>query len=281
VRAACLGLVAVLGCGEGRPVFTATIDGQPWTAGNVVATGGPGEVTVLGEAPSGGSMLLALGPVPGPGTYAMGVGPGVFGGSALVLGDGRWATPRDGRAGEVAISRLDAGRVVATFQFAVVDDKSPAGRHTIANGRLDLPLQSPFLPLPENRGARVGAVIGGQPFNAATVETTARDFDGPGIRVTARSSLAELSLHLAGVTAPGTYALDGRDPVRSIVVNNGDDPRWCCWGGLPTGDAGTITITAVTPRLRGTFSATLQPQRGVPAQEPLTIADGSFDVGIP
>jgi hypothetical protein len=53
----------------------------------------------------------------------------------------------------------------------------------------------------------------------------------------------------------------------------------CCWG-LTASDVGTVTITSVTAtRLRGTFSATLQPQAGSSQTQPLTITGGTFDVG--
>src|SRR4029078_8310558 len=55
----------------------------------------------------------------------------------------------------------------------------------------------------------------------------------------------------------------------------------CCWG--VSADVGTITITSLTKtRAKGTFSATLSPQPGTAAVTigPLTITNGSFDIGL-
>ena len=44
---------------------------------------------------------------------------------------------------------------------------------------------------------------------------------------------------------------------------------------------GVDTITTLTPqRVKGTFTATLRPQPGKAATAPLTITNGTFDVGI-
>jgi hypothetical protein len=44
---------------------------------------------------------------------------------------------------------------------------------------------------------------------------------------------------------------------------------------------GSVTITSLSAdRVKGTFSATLQPVPGKPATTPLTVASGTFDVGL-
>jgi hypothetical protein len=106
---------------------------------------------------------------------------------------------------------------------------------------------------------------------------------GAGVQVSTTTKDHGISLLLSGVTAPGTYSLSSTGAARIISAgHNGGDAHHCCWGGGSSGaDVGTIAITSLTAaRVRGTFSATLQPVPGKPATSPLTVTNGTFDVGI-
>ncbi|MGE3527556.1 MAG: hypothetical protein AB7I33_16690, partial [Gemmatimonadales bacterium] len=80
------------GPGGGGTGFTATINGQVWQAASntlvAQAVGGvPGGVLLTGGETSGGtfrSLTISLANITGPGTYALGVGPSIYGGVALV-----------------------------------------------------------------------------------------------------------------------------------------------------------------------------------------------------
>ena len=285
--------------GAGGAGFTAKVDGVAWAAEPIgvtaVAGGLPGGLIVVGSRTLGGtvtSLTLTLGSITGPGRYALGVGPGVYGGTAsvgeapLASGAGNtWQTPFDGLAGIIDITNLAGGRIVATFQFTgEAGTRNPlGGRRLVTEGTINLPLMGTLPPVPDNVGAGVSATLGVSPYNAWSVTARLRDYTGgPGVSIDTTSSVNVVSLMLAGVTAPGTYALSSVAPLRTIIVGkNGGDADHCCWGLNGGADSGSITITSLTAtRVKGTFSGTLQPQPGKAATAPLQIVDGSFDVGV-
>src|SRR5688572_32880746 len=114
-------LVAIFGCGggdgsgSGGAGFTAAVNGKAWAAEPVGVTarggGGPGGLVIIGSQTAGNQVTglpLTLQALTGPGTYALGVGPDIFGGTGSVgesppgTGAGnRWATALDGRGGQI------------------------------------------------------------------------------------------------------------------------------------------------------------------------------------
>lgn len=286
------------GSGGGGAGFTAVVDGQPWAAsplGVTALTGGvAGGIIVVGSQTVGEtnrSLNLTLGSISQPGTYALGVGPGVYGGTGSV-GESKqgsadantWPTPLDGVAGTIDITALTP-RLVATFKFTgEASARNPlGGKRVVTEGRIDLPLMGNLVPVPEKVGARVSATLGDQPFNASSAHGRLKDFmGGDGVSIDTSSSVNGISLMLVGVTAPGTYPLSNTAPLRTLIVGrNGGDASHCCWGLNAGGDVGSITITSLTPtRVKGTFTGTLQPQPGKAATAPITVVDGLFDVGI-
>ena len=82
--------------------------------------------------------------------------------------------------------------------------------------------------------------------------------------------------------ATGTFPLSYTSPYFVWAVDpNAVKPAGaqCCWG--VAGDVGTITYTTLTKtRTKGTFSITLSPQPGTAARGQLTIANGTFDLGL-
>jgi hypothetical protein len=298
-------LLALDACGgggsSGGSGFRAKIDGQTWEAApiSIVAgplAGSPGGMMVLGSQNKGGknvSLTITLNDVTGPGTYALGVGPGVYGGLGSVGestgGSGNanvWQTPLDGVSGMFAIDTLTSTHLTASFAYvaAADDDNTAGGTRTVTEGEIDLPFSGALTAVPENEGAKVSATLGGQPYNAWYVSGSLLDFTGgAGVNISTTSAVNALSLQLQGVTAPGRYDLSDAQPLRTIIVGkNGGDASSCCWGLNAGGDTGTITITSLgAARVKGTFSGTLQPQPGKPATTPLVVTDGAFDVGIP
>jgi hypothetical protein len=299
-------LLALFGCGGGEAGtgggagFTAVVNGKAWAAEPIGVTatavpGVPGGVVVVGSQVAGAmvtGLSISLNDLTGPGRYALGVGPGVYGGTASV-GEGAtgtgasnaWETPLNGVAGSITITTLGAGRIAATFEFVAEPGRRNAvgGTRMVTAGRIDLPLTGTLTPVPDSEGARVSAKLGGTPYNAWLVDGTLHDFmGGAGVNISTTSSENALSLMLVGVTAPGAYPLSNMAPVRSLLAGkNGGDAGHCCWGLNAGGDVGTITITSLTAtRVKGTFSGTLQPQPGKPATGPLVVSDGEFDVGI-
>jgi hypothetical protein len=299
--------VALAGCGSGSDLpagvggsgFTADVDGKPWAAEPIgvtaMAGGVPGGIVVVGSQVTGAvstSLSLSLGWITGPGTYALGVGPGVYGGSGSVgeaaLGSGAanvWQTRLDGRSGSITISTLGGGRLVATFQFTGEPDrKNPlGGTRSVTSGKIDLPLRGTLPPVPENMGSKVTATLDGQAYNAWSVTGRLQDLTGgAGVAIDTISADLNVSLMLVGVTGPGSYPLSNMAPLRTLIIgHNGGDAAHCCWGLNAGGDTGSIDITSLTPsRVRGTFSGTLQPQPGKPAMAPLQVVGGTFDVGI-
>jgi len=289
----------VLGCGGGGAGFTATVNGKAWAAEPVGATarggGGPGGIVVIGSQTAGGlvtGLTLNLHAITGPGTFALGVGPDIFGGTGSVgeappgTGAGNhWATALDGLGGRITITTLSATRLVATFQYtAVADEKTPGatGMRAVTDGKIDLPLTGTLAAVPDNVGSKMSATLGGKPFNAWAASGRLQDFmGGPGVAVECHSTDGSISLMLVGVTTPASYPLGKVAPSRTIrSCGPGSGVNRTCWGDTD-GDTGTITITSLTPtRVKGTFSGTLQSEPGKPATAPLIIADGLFDIGI-
>jgi hypothetical protein len=275
-----------LGPSAGDIVMTARIDGRPWSAGklNAVAEARHGGVFALyGAASDGRSIGIVLANIRGPGTYALGVEPSVVGGLAE-FGEAAvvWATPMSGSAGSVTIGVLTPLRIAGTFEFtgALVLGSSRATTRAITEGTFDFELETGgTLPsVPENAGSVVRMTLGGAPFNAASV--IEEDVAG-GIEFAAANLTHQMLVRLAGVTSPGSYALD-HAAARTITVRGrlgGNADPYCCWGGTPS-DVGTVTITSLTDaRVQGTFSATLQPVPGTAQTQPLVLAGGTFDVG--
>jgi hypothetical protein len=307
-----LSAVAVLvgsgGCGggsdsngpNGSSGFSARVDGQLWQAEPIGAaaqavTGVPGAFVIVGSETQGSTvrgLTISVYNYIGPGTYALGVGPSVYGGIASVgegtVGSGNsnvWLTPLNGVAGTITISQLDNGRIKGTFEYTTEADNnnSVGGTRTVTAGSIDLPFNGTLAPVADNQGSRISATLNGKRYNAWMVSSQLTVFTGgAGVQISSTSSENALSLTLVGVVAPGTYPISITSPERFILVGlNGGTAENCCWGLNAPGDVGTITITSLTPtRVKGSFSGVLVPQPGKPAVSSLTVAEGSFDVGV-
>jgi len=289
------------GPGGGGSGFTARIDGQSWQADALGASaaavpGVPGGLVIVGSQTTGGvtrGLTISLYNVSGPGTYALGVSADVFGGTGSV-GEGSgsggnaqtWITDDTGSAGTITLTTLSGGRIAGTFSYVASPGhtNTVGGTRTVTDGSLDLALTGNLVSVPANVGSKLSAQLGSQAYYASTVTAAAHDpLGGPGMQISSVNKDHGVSFTLSGVSAPGTYALSNAGTARLLSAgHNGGDADHCCWGGGNTGaDVGSITITSLTAdRVKGTFSATLQPVPGKPATTPLTVASGSFDVGF-
>ncbi|HSR90792.1 MAG TPA: hypothetical protein VLK88_05770 [Gemmatimonadales bacterium] len=288
------------GGGGGNSGLTAKIDGAAWEADPIsiaanAMAGIPGGLLIHGSQTTGGvtrSINIALQNIRGTGTYALGVGPSVYGGIASE-GEGSggggnanvWLTPLNGVSGTLTINTLGAGRIVGSFEFTgdADNNNSVGGTRTITQGVFDLPFTGNIVPVPANVGSKISADLNGVPYNAWDAFGELTVFTGgAGVDVNSTSSENAVFITLVGVTAPGTYALSNVSPEKFILVGlNGGNASTCCWGLNAGGDVGSVIVTSLTPdRVQGTFSGTLQPQPGKPASAPLTITNGVFDIGI-
>jgi hypothetical protein len=306
---AALGLAGVLACGGGGPsgptgggggLLSATINGAAWSSQpQLIQAPTPqkeGHYPLYGATQSGNTlngMQLNLVGIQGPGTYPLGTAGGVSGGTVAVNeGSAVWMTPINGAAGTVTITTLNSTRAVGTFQFVADPVASGAtGTRTVTNGQFDIPLTRPasLPPMTQSDTGYMSANIGGAAWNGA----------GGGGGAPANGALfviftgttRTVALTIAPYTGPGTYQLGGANNAHRVTVNQGTAPGSpCCWGGrtqvvngqLVSLDVGTITITGATAnRIRGTFSATLQPGLTGTATTSLAVAGGSFSFGFP
>lgn len=93
-----------------------------------------------------------------------------------------------------------------------------------------------------------------------------------------------INIAMGNIPGPGTYAIGG-GVLSSVQV--GAPPGQpvsgplCCWSGSFAGSTGSVTITTITAtRMTGIFSFILQPGGSGAATAPLTVANGSFNVGL-
>ncbi len=292
-------LIALGACGGGGDSngpggsssgLTARVDGSSWAAepisvGASAVAGVPGGLVIIGtETATLVTLSLSLFNVTGPGTYALGVGPTVYGGFAsLSDGAGPWSTPLNGVAGTVTITTLSGGRVKGTFAYTVEPGvgNSAGGTRVVTQGKFDLPLQGTVAPVPDNQGGSVTATLGGKAYGAWLIAPSIPVAGG--VEFSTTSSENALTIILSGITVPGTYTLSTTAPTRFLIVGlNVGPPGVCCWGVTGSPNVGTVTVTSLTAtRVKGSFSATLAPDVGKPATTPLVVTNGSFDVGLP
>jgi len=275
----------------GNATYTASVDGQAWASAaslTSVTAALSGTYIISGSVLAGAStraITLNLMNIPGPGTYPLGTGAGVSGGSAIYAENvGGWITPLSGEAGTLTITTLTATRIAGTFSFtAVASAGSATGTRSVTNGAFDLAITSgTTTPVPEKSRMVLKATIGGQSYNASTIVSTG----SPGTIFVFGGNNTRHSINIAmsNIPGPGSYALGG-GVLSSVQV--GAPPGepvtgpLCCWNGNFAGSTGSVTVTSITAtRMTGTFDFILQPGGSGAATAPLTVANGTFDVGL-
>ena len=282
------------GGSTGTNQMTASINGQSFSvsgvavfAGQLDANGGSYLISGVETSGSARAITFSLSGIAGPGTYLLGVdGVSVTGGigSVTVSGTNVWNTGLTGGSGSLTITSLTTTRIVGTFTFtANAAGGTATGSQSITNGSFDVGFGKTVVikALADSVGSKMSATVGGQAWNGAIVggQTTSTFFSINGIND--RQTLIFTFPMPSGV---GTFQLSNA----SGNILQAWDPKAvkpagarCCWG--VSADVGTITITSLTKtRAKGTFSATLSPQPGTAAVTigPLTITNGSFDIGL-
>jgi hypothetical protein len=275
----------------GSANFTATVNGQAWaSAANLVnvTAAASGTYILSGTALQGTnprSVTMTLMNIPGPGTYPLGTGAGVSGGTGIYAESaGGWGTPLSGDAGTITLTTLTAARIAGTFAFTGDAVSGGAtGTRAVTNGAFDLAINSgTTTPVGEKNRMKLTATIGGQSYNASTMVTSGAlgsifVFGGSNTRYS-------ITIGFSNLPGPGTYALGG-GVLSSVQVSAPPGQPvtgpLCCWNGNFAGSTGSVTVTAITAtRMTGTFTFILQPGGSGAATTPLTIANGTFDVGI-
>ena len=267
--------------------FTAKIDGVAWQASLAVTAQNPiaGLYSITAFRTTGSNaytMVFALYNIRGPGTYALGVAPNVFGGTAQLsmAPSSGWATKLDGVAGEIVITTLTSDRIVATFHFTADPILSgTAGTRVVTEGHMDIAVAGTGGLAPDNLGSKVTGTIGGA-FSAAAATATITNAGGsnPVFTLVANNSVRSVTISLANMVGPGTYTLSSTTPVRSIGVSGVGGNLLATWATQLPGGGGSVTISSVTTtRIMGTFTATLVPLGGG-ATGNLAI-NGTFDMG--
>jgi hypothetical protein len=267
--------------GGGGNTFTATIDGEAWSAApnviSVTAGGTPRDGTLLitgVESPSGVALALMIGFIAGPATQPLGVNPlSTPGGSASVGGGGDgWITPMNGAAGFVTITTRTDKRIAGTFNFTAAhfDPAHIPANLMVTAGAFDITVDAGLPPLPTGVGSTAIATIGGAPWNGATIIGLQPT---PGaITIQVDNTAYSISLNSAvPVSAGGTYGIPSQ--ISMMVSRSGTPDAW--WGGLGA-DIGTLTIATLDGnRLIADFSATLPSMQ---EEAPLAVTGGAINV---
>lgn len=275
--------------GTGSARMTATIDGKAWTSATTIALQSDAVANrylLSGfENATTTSIVLSIGDLPGPGTYPLGTDgvtvAGGFGGVTMLNGQ-TWNSPFSGAAGTITITALTTAHIAGTFSFtATLTSNGATGTRTVTNGVFDIPFSSAITlrTLPDSIGSKMTATLNGQAWNAAIASgQTSNGF----ISFSGINDKQSVLFTIAAPTTTGTFPLSYTSPYFVWAVDpNAVKPAGaqCCWG--VAGDVGSITYTTLTKtRTKGTFSITLSPQPGTAARGQLTIAGGTFDLGL-
>lgn len=273
--------------------FTASIDGQSWTADAATMTvsgqaqpSRPGVVVLAGgQVASGISLSISLAFIRGPGTYPLGVNIGTNAGGIATITEAHgtnvesWNTSLTGAAGTVTITTRTSTRIAGTFSCTATallgTSPSPASR-IVTNGSFDVTLNSGTLPpIPAGYGSITTANLNSTPWNAATIVAL---FPGPGVfGLTAMTDDYTLLVSpKVPVAAGNTYNVPG-DIGLTVLTTGGLDS----WVAISGGPVGTVTITTLTDlSVVATYQATLPASAGNGTNTPMVIANGVINVNL-
>jgi|CXWL01.1.fsa_nt_gi hypothetical protein len=286
-------LCLLVACGGGSPTgpggngtdqVTASIDGQSFTGGTVLAvpvSTVPGSLGFQATQVNGSTartIAMYLAYIPGPGTYPLGMNIGTSPGGTVSVTNGvnSFTTPLSGAAGSVTITSLTATRVAGTFTFTAAATLG-AATTVVTNGVFDVPLSTGYVvPTADLAGSTMTATINGTPQVGATLSGIG---GGTSTRVFGAMNLDySISITVGPITATGSGALTGFTvPTRRVTITRVGTAQ--SWGGVGN-DNGTLNITTLTAtRIAGTFSGTLAPNAQTTGT--MTVANGVFDVRTP
>jgi hypothetical protein len=281
---ACGGDAATGPADSGVDGFSARIDGTPWRPQLAVTAQNPlpGLYSITGTRTTGAdnyTLSLSLHGIRGPGTYPLGVTPLVSGGSAVLSQPpaSGWNTPITGTAGEITITSVGE-RVVGTFSFTAVPQGATPGSRVVTEGRIDVPVSGTGGVAAANQGSSVTGTIGGAFIASSATSVVVGSGATQALTITATNTVRTLTISIGAMTGPGTYALAGGTPARTVQVSGAPGTPQATWGSQAAGGSGTVTVTALTAaRITGSFTATLAPLAGG-ASGTLTVS-GTFDMG--
>ena len=281
--------------GNGQFRFTAKIDGANWASnsgaeriGVTVSQAGLYSITGIQLGGAGLTLIMTLTNIPGPGTYPLGVGFSIAGGNVLIssaAGPG-WRTAQTGADGTITITTLTSSRIEATFNFTAVPFTGGAtGNKTVTDGSFVLEVKpiGTIGPLPDNAGHKVTASFNGTSFNAAEVVAGYLASNNGTLSIAATTPTRSFSVQFTGipVNATGTYNIASTIPIRTLGVTTlvGSQVQ-SSYTSSATGSTGSVTITSFTAtRIKGTFTALLQPIQGGQGTGTMAITNGTFDIG--
>ena len=268
------------GGGGGGNTFTATIDGDAWSANaGTITVSGPTPATRQGtliiagvETSSGIVLTLMLSFIIGPATQPFGVNIGTNPGGvgSVVVGAESWTTPLDGASGFVIITARTGTRIAGAFHFdaEAAVGTTPAATF-VTDGAFDITVPAGLPPLPTGVGSTTIASLGGTPWNAATIVAT---HPGAGVfGFSASTTTYSLSLvPKVPISAGNSYGIPSQ--MGMSVIRTGTTDSW--YGGVGA-DVGTVTVSAFTAdRLVATFIATLPPLN---ASSSLAVTGGALN----
>jgi hypothetical protein len=102
------------------------------------------------------------------------------------------------------------------------------------------------------------------------------DYSGNTLSVVGFDLSYTITFSIAGITAPGTFAI-GTQPVVLFIVSKAPSSGWDTFG---TGATGTVTVTALSAtHVAGTFSFSAIAQSGTTG--PMVVTQGAFDITKP
>jgi len=178
--------------------------------------------------------------------------------------------------------------IAGRFNFTVTGLTGGAtGTRTITDGDFSLNVKQLVAigAIPDNAGSTLTATIGGTTWNGAFVQANVNTITGTAgnlVIIQATNSLRGFGITLSGVTGPGTYTLGNSGSVtRQMQVTNVLNPLSNIWSSIGVGSSGSVVITSMTQtRIKGTFSGVLGPAPGSNSPGTMTVANGTFDIGI-
>jgi len=273
--------------------MTAKIDGASWASVSPASLSAnqvlPGAYTLIGFDNSSTNINISLANIRGPGTYPLGVGPSVPGGSVILANSagGGWATVNSGADGQISITTLTTTEMAGTFNFTVnALSGNATGTKTVTAGDFHVAVKQlvPIGAIPDNAGSTLTATIGGTTWNAAFVTASLNSIAGsPYLTIAAGNSTRGFGIIISGMTGVGTYALGNTSTVtRQMQVSNVVNPLSNIWSSIGAGSSGSVVITSVTAtRIKGTFSGVLSAAPGSNSPGTMTVANGTFDIGLP
>jgi hypothetical protein len=148
----------------------------------------------------------------------------------------------------------------------------------VTDGQFDITITGTGGVALANQGSSITGTVGGA-FTSAQATHILSIGGTPTLTIVGDNNDRSVTMSIANMTGPGTYALSGSAPIRTIYANAdlANNPL-AVWRSDQTGGSGQVIISSVTAdRIIGSFTATLVPFGGGAAGN-LSIS-GTFTLG--